>query len=715
MRKLVTVRKITDIKPIAGADFIEEVWVSGWSVVCQKGIHKVNNFVVYFELDSFLPESDKRFESFMKFGTRTFNGVVGHRIKTVRLKGVYSQGVIMPISEFPELGGVLDAERDYSEELGIVKWEAPEFTGKAGKFGDAKGNFPWFLRKTDQERIQNLYGELVETHQDVDFVGTLKMDGCFLGNTLIETWEGASVKISDIVNKGLRPTLIGVNSLGEVVPCEVTKVFNNGHKGNWINLKYEPYQKSRIVGRGGNLKITPNHKVFLEDLTEISASEVKVGNKLLMQHDSLNAAAKHYVYSALLGDGCVCGKYNKHNFFTESKLSKHVGYLDILKEAYGDLFITFNKRTSGYGSEITYLSMKRTFDMDEIRKEWYTEGVKKLPEDISWLDDFSLAKWYLDDGSLSHSESQNDRALLATNTFSLGDVERLKIHLEVNWGLDVSIQNAKGYSLRINFSNGSIRKFWDAISKYIPSDFKYKLPEEYRGVPFTGYPRLGTTKKLVSVNVTEVSTLDYNEKNFPQGAIGYDIETTTHNYFCNGLLVHNSSIQVGYVGNERFGEPRVFICSRNLELKYAPEADIETQGCFIKGAVYSDLFNKAKELYDITGNSYSIQGELVGNGIQGNFEKFEDYQVFAYNIFNIDVQEYVSFYEFESLCDLVGIQTVPVVYCNQPVLRNSLQDILILSNVQGLKAEYCEGIVWKSVHGITSFKVISNRYLEKQK
>jgi hypothetical protein len=35
MRKLVTVRKITDIKPITGADFIEEVWVGGWSVVCQ--------------------------------------------------------------------------------------------------------------------------------------------------------------------------------------------------------------------------------------------------------------------------------------------------------------------------------------------------------------------------------------------------------------------------------------------------------------------------------------------------------------------------------------------------------------------------------------------------------------------------------------------------------------------------------------------------------
>ena len=89
--------------------------------------------------------------------------------------------------------------------------------------------------------------------------------------------------------------------------------------------------------------------------------------------------------------------------------------------------------------------------------------------------------------------------------------------------------------------------------------------------------------------------------------------------------------------------------------------------------------------------------------------------MFAYNIFNIDAQDYVSFHEFESLCDLVGIQTVPVVYCNQPVLRNSLQDIITLSNIQGLKAEYAEGVVWKSVHGTTQWKAISNRYLEKQK
>ena len=354
MRKLVTIRQITDIQPIQGADRIEEVWVDGWSVVCQKGIHSIGDTVLYFELDSFLPESDKRFESFMKFGTRTFNGVVGHRVRTVRLKGVYSQGIIMPVSEFPETNIHYEGdEHDFASDIGIVKWEAPEVGQSAGKFGDTKGNFPWFLRKSDQERIQNLYGKLSNSHHNTEFVGTLKMDG--------------------------------------------------------------------------------------------------------------------------------------------------------------------------------------------------------------------------------------------------------------------------------------------------------------------------------------------------------------------------SSITVFYVDGERYENKGVGVCSRNLELKYDPELPFEEQGCFIKGAITSDLFNKAKELHEKYGSYYAIQGELVGAGIQKTFEKFDEYQVFAYNIFGIVKGEFVTYRQFEEMCFYANIQTVPVVYEAQPILREDLKTILELATGEGLRAPYREGIVWKEVDGNCQFKAISNKYLEKEK
>lgn len=356
MRKLVTIRNITDIQHIVGADRIEEVWVDGWSVVCQKGIHKVGDTVLYFELDSFLPESDKRFESFMKFGTRTFDGVVGHRIKTVRLKGVYSQGIIMPLSEFPELELSIDDGADYSEQIGVVKWEAPQERGDGmGYQGDKKGEFPWFLRKSDQERIQNLYGKLSRTHVDEEFVGTLKMDG--------------------------------------------------------------------------------------------------------------------------------------------------------------------------------------------------------------------------------------------------------------------------------------------------------------------------------------------------------------------------SSITVYYVDGEKYNNEGIGYCSRNQQLKL-PEIDesfvFENQGKFYQGADNSYLFGKVVALHELFGGYYAIQGELVGAGVQGNFEKFDTYQVFAYNIFDIEKQQYVDFNTFQRMADAVELQTVPVIYEAQCVLREPLKDILELSNIQGLNADYAEGIVWREVSGTTSFKAINNKYLEKQ-
>lgn len=350
MRKLVTVRKITNILPIKDADMIEEIVVDGWSVVAQKGIHSVGDTVLYFEIDSFLPESDGRFESFMKFGTQEFNGYRGHRVKTKRLRGVYSQGIIIPLAEFPELVDI-EFDVDYSEQVGVVKYERQEVTGYQG---DAKGTFPWFLRKSDQERIQNLYNKL--SNSDVAeeyFVGTLKMDG--------------------------------------------------------------------------------------------------------------------------------------------------------------------------------------------------------------------------------------------------------------------------------------------------------------------------------------------------------------------------SSITVFYVNGERYENQGYGACSRNQELKVDLETPLPDQGKFLQGAINSDLFEKAKKLSELYDGHYAIQGELVGAGIQGNFEKFEQYEVFAYNIFDIERQDFVSYTQFEEMAEAVGLQCVPVIYEAEQILKQPLSKILEMADGKGLRANYREGVVWKQVAGGNcQFKSISNKYLSKE-
>ena len=95
MRKLATIRKIDSLTPIEGADKIELATVGGWKVVAQKGLYNVGDLAVYFEIDSWIPET---LAPFLVKGkeARVFEGVAGERLKTIKLRGQISQGLLMP-------------------------------------------------------------------------------------------------------------------------------------------------------------------------------------------------------------------------------------------------------------------------------------------------------------------------------------------------------------------------------------------------------------------------------------------------------------------------------------------------------------------------------------------------------------------------------------------------------------------------------------------
>jgi RNA ligase (TIGR02306 family) len=191
IRNLASIRKIAAIEPIEGADRIVCATVDGWKLVTQKSNDfKPNDLVVYFEIDSFLPVREE-FE-FLRpacFKSTKHLGD-GFRIKTIKLKGQVSQGLILPLDTFfdkidgvykllnlknkpfDDVVSVQDGEMvmditshfetieegmDLTEYLGVKKYEKPLDPRLAGV---ARGNFPVFIRKTDQERVQNLFGKL---------------------------------------------------------------------------------------------------------------------------------------------------------------------------------------------------------------------------------------------------------------------------------------------------------------------------------------------------------------------------------------------------------------------------------------------------------------------------------------------------------------------------------------------------------------------------
>jgi len=192
-RKLATIRTIKSITPIKKADFIELVEIDGWQCVAEKGEFKKGDLCVYFEVDSFLPVEERyeflRKSSYKKMPEDLKGGLSeGFRLKTVKLRGKVSQGLVLPLinfkdhSEIKEIkseglitvkGEFFKVGADITSFLGVEKYEPPVPVNLSGQ---VKGMFPVFAEKTDEERIQNIL-EYFERYKDTSFECSEKIDG----------------------------------------------------------------------------------------------------------------------------------------------------------------------------------------------------------------------------------------------------------------------------------------------------------------------------------------------------------------------------------------------------------------------------------------------------------------------------------------------------------------------------------------------------------
>lgn len=162
-RKMASLQVIQSLSPIDGADRIEIAKVQGWNVIVNKGLYQPNDLAVYCEIDSFIPVAVAPFLVKPGKTPKTFNDVEGSILKTMKMKGVVSQGLILPLSLALDIfeGSTDDVGQelceyfcegtDVSNLLNIQKYEPPEEIVHS----NAKGNFPHFIPKTAQERVQN--------------------------------------------------------------------------------------------------------------------------------------------------------------------------------------------------------------------------------------------------------------------------------------------------------------------------------------------------------------------------------------------------------------------------------------------------------------------------------------------------------------------------------------------------------------------------------
>ncbi len=161
MRKLATIRKVDEIRPIEDADTIELALFGGWQVVVKKAQEiKPGMLVVYCEIDSVFPEL-RQYE---------FLRQDKFRLRTKKFRGALSQGIVFNVDEVLTVGNYAEGE-DVSGFMGILLYEPPI---PAAISGEVVGAYPGSAPKTDEERVQNL---AIETFSGMPFFVSEKLDG----------------------------------------------------------------------------------------------------------------------------------------------------------------------------------------------------------------------------------------------------------------------------------------------------------------------------------------------------------------------------------------------------------------------------------------------------------------------------------------------------------------------------------------------------------
>lgn len=201
-RKLASVQRIKAIKPIEGADKIEIVQVLNWDCVAKKGEYQVGDAVIYFEIDSLLP--DIPMLEWLK-GSSWSQKLNKYKISTHKFRGQISQGLVMLITQLGELLEQIKPERynslpswmymengfniedwidldgkftlegvDLTEILNIEKYEPPVYNGPLGE----TINHEWYVPKTDEERIQVCADNVLPEYiGKTDWYASIKLDG----------------------------------------------------------------------------------------------------------------------------------------------------------------------------------------------------------------------------------------------------------------------------------------------------------------------------------------------------------------------------------------------------------------------------------------------------------------------------------------------------------------------------------------------------------
>jgi recombination protein RecA len=395
------------------------------------------------------------------------------------------------------------------------------------------------------QALRKLAGTLSKSQTCAVFINQIRekigvMFGCFSYATRVTLADGTQEKIGKIVSERMPVEVLSYDpALDRVVPRRVTDWFDNGPTRDFLSIAV-----ARATGNGrSQFSCTPNHLIRTPGGWR-EAGELMVGDRVLQAVDHhLSDMQWEVVLGGLLGDSALSPTRSGHGARLRwGHGAKQTAYADWKASLFGN--IGTSRSTNARGG--VFHDMRPLPELAELRDAVYIEGKKVINHDyLKRLTPLALAIWYADDGTFAlrskglqeRTRGGSGRSEICVEALEPTSRIRIQEFLRDVYGIGSKLLTRVGMAV-LQFPTAETAKLHRLVAPYVHPSMDYKLLPSERG-KFSVEPVFGGPRPVL----TPMPVVDIRHKPLPADRVPhrYDIEVDgTHNYFVDGVMVHNS-------------------------------------------------------------------------------------------------------------------------------------------------------------------------------